>query len=86
MAKAWYYFNGSDGQEDDLSKYARPATTFTVCPTGSHLCAVYAEFGGPNPLEISDNLVTYIAATKATHVPQPSTPIGAVKYAYSRSI
>ena len=84
--KCWYYYIGSDGQEQVLSNYVMTDDFIPCTPPGLHLCSICAPCCGPNPCFISDNLIWYIALVKSFGTPQPALPVGAKKYAYPRSL
>lgn len=81
MSRAWYCYvrTGSVALPEN---YIYTSTKPTNCPGGRIICCLYAIYAGINPLTISVNLQSYIAACQATGLAQPSSPVGAKKFVY----
>jgi len=81
MARAWFAYNGTG------NTLAPSSYTYTVeiptCINGRGVCAIYSRYVDTlSPGGFSQNLINYVAAGRATGLPQPATPVGSKKYVY----
>lgn len=86
MSRAWYIYNGADGfpAEGTVGNYSLTTgiPTPTNCAGGTHLCQVYAVYGGDQPFTLSARLKNYFAIAKMN---QSSYPVAPNKpYVYTR--
>ena len=81
MARAWFAYVGT-GNVLAPSSYIY-STASPTCINGRVVCAIYSRYiGALTPGGFSENLITYIAAGRATGLPQPATPLGSKRYVY----
>jgi len=81
MSRAWFSYVGTGNVLSPANYIVTPAKP--TCINGRIVCAIYGRpIGALSPGAFSENLLTYIAAGRATGLPQPATPIGAKKYVY----
>lgn len=81
MSRAWYSYLGT-GNVLAVTSYTY-STAKPTCINGRVVCAIYSRYiGALSPGAFSQNLITYIAAGRATGLPQPATPVGSKKYVY----
>lgn len=80
MSRAWYSYQRNN--PTNLPESYIYSTSKPTCNTGRIVCSIYALYAGLNPLTVSSNLQSYIAAGQSTGLAQPSTPVGAKKFVY----
>jgi hypothetical protein len=81
MSRAWFSYLGTGNVLAPASYTYTPVAP--TCINGRIVCAIYSQnIGALSPGAFSQNLITYIAAGRATGLPQPMSPIGSKKYVY----
>lgn len=74
MPRSWYAYKGPGSSVDIPGNYTI-AQGIPACTDGNQLCAIYANSGGLNPLNISSNIQLYISNALIRFVAQPDTPV-----------